>query len=788
MQKLLFTLGLIIMSLWGIAQEYTLSGTVKNEQGDPVSGASVRVLEHRKGARSDENGLFSIRLSEANYRIRVTHVGSISQTFEVRLDSDVVQNIVLKSSDDESIEEVTVVGQVGVKKVKESAYNVTVLDAKPTYNTSMEVTALLNKAAGVRIRQEAGLGSDYNISLNGFTGRAVKIFMDGVPMEGFGSAYNLNNIPTTMIERVDIYKGVVPIEFGGDAMGGVINIITRPLNRTFVDASYSYGSFNTHKSNLNFGYVGKNGFSVDVRALQNYSDNSYRTFTKSLDLASETFSQNKSWYNRFNDTYHNESLVAKIGFVHTPWADQFFIGATIGQEYKEIQNAYVQQLVYGMRHRKGNTLMPNLAYQKRNFLIQGLDLNVNANYNRNRNENIDTAARTYNWEGQYKPKRSVGEGASTLSKFENRNGSVTANARYNLSDQHFFNVNNTFTTFTRKSRNNLALIDDLTARDTMRSRTSKNVLGISYQFDSKKNWNMTAFYKLYSQHMIGAVDTSSSNTTSYAEQSRTTANSGYGLAGTYFYRDLQFKLSYEKAYRLLGSNELFGDETLETANTSLRPEKSDNINFNVAYNKVFNKQHDFYVEAGLIYRNTYDYIRRVVEQRYGTISSVNHGKVLSYGADFEARYAYDNRFMLGGAFTYLATKNLQRYASANTTVESIIYEDQLPNIPYVYGNLDAQYMLPGLLGDQSVLTLGYNANYIHEFYLGWPSQGSQKYTLPTQFSHDVFVSAALKNGKYNLSLEARNVTDELLYDNFELQKPGRHFSVKLRYFFSKSNR
>ena len=96
-----------------------------------------------------------------------------------------------------------------------------------------------------------------------------------------------------MIERIDIYKGVVPIEFGGDAMGGVINIITRPLNRTFVDASYSYGSFNTHKSNLNFGYVGKNGFSVDVRALQNYSDNSYRTFTKSLDLASETFSQNK---------------------------------------------------------------------------------------------------------------------------------------------------------------------------------------------------------------------------------------------------------------------------------------------------------------------------------------------------------------------------------------------------------------------------------------------------------------------------------------------------------------
>ncbi|MGO3655348.1 MAG: TonB-dependent receptor, partial [Sphingobacterium sp.] len=110
------------------------------------------------------------------------------------------------------------------------------------------------------------------------------------------------------------------------------------------------------------------------------------------------------------------------------------------------------------------------------------------------------------------------------------------------------------------------------------------------------------------------------------------------------------------------------------------------------------------------------------------------------------------------------------------------------NIPYVYGNLDAQYMFPKLLGEQSVVTLGYAANYIYEFYLGWPSQGSQKYILPTQFSHDAFVSASLENGRYNVSLEARNFTDQLLYDNFELQKPGRHFSVKLRYFFSKTNR
>ena len=788
MLKYIITILLVLSTIALSAQNQKISGVIKDSSGRVLEGVSVSISHHKRGTISNANGEFQLHLPKGNHQLKFSHMNWKTKLIDITLDTDKIKTIILEPKQNESIEEVSVVGKVGIKKIKESSYNVTVLDAKPTYNTSMEVTTLLNKAAGVKIRQEAGLGSDYNISLNGFTGRAVKIFMDGVPMEGFGSAYNLNNIPTTMLDNIQIYKGVSPIEFGGDAMGGVINIVSRPIHGTTLDASYSLGSFNTHKSNINMAYVSKKGFVVDVRAIQNYSDNNYSTYTKSLNLDNETFSESKSWYKRFNDTYHNESLVAKIGFVNQKWADQLYLGTTLGREYKEIQNAYQQQLVYGMRHQKGTTLMPNFLYAKRNLFTENLDFRINANYNRNNNQNVDTAARTYNWEGNYKKKKSVGEGASTLSKFSNYNGSITSNLKYNVGENHFLNVNNTFTYFTRKSRNDLQVIDELTARDTMRSATNKNVLGVSYLYDSKKNWNATAFYKLYSQHVVGPVDTSSvSSRVNYAEQSRNTMNSGYGLTGTYFLNNVQLKVSYEKAFRLLSSNELFGDETLETANTSLKPEKSDNINFNVSYNKTFNKHHDFYVEAGFIYRNTYDYIRRVVEQRYGTISSVNHGNVLSVGGDFEARYAYKNRLLVGAAFSYLATRNQQRYSTPTSTQESITYKDQLPNIPYVFGNLDVQYVFPYALGKHSALTVGYASTYIYEFYLGWPSQGSEKYILPTQFSHDAFVTASLKKGKYNLSLESKNFTNELLYDNFELQKPGRYFSVKLRYFFNKSN-
>ena len=74
----------------------------------------------------------------------------------------------------------------------------------------------------------------------------------------------------------DRYKGVVPVDFGTDAIGGIVNVVTDKNKRElFLDASYSYGSFNTHKSYVNFGQKLKGGFTYEVNAFQNFSDNDY---------------------------------------------------------------------------------------------------------------------------------------------------------------------------------------------------------------------------------------------------------------------------------------------------------------------------------------------------------------------------------------------------------------------------------------------------------------------------------------------------------------------------------
>ena len=70
------------------------------------------------------------------------------------------------------------------------------------------------------------------LSLDGFSGKHVKLFIDGVPQEGVGSSFGLNNIPINFADRIEVYRGVVPVGFGTDALGGVINIVTNKNRKT----------------------------------------------------------------------------------------------------------------------------------------------------------------------------------------------------------------------------------------------------------------------------------------------------------------------------------------------------------------------------------------------------------------------------------------------------------------------------------------------------------------------------------------------------------------------------
>lgn len=792
--KNIFTFILLLFTFLTYGQEHkgVLFGSVTNEDGEPIHGAYIIVKNTTIAQESDSKGQFSLKVPDKNLTVVISMMGYQKQYHHVFVKEGQKHTlkVILKQEDGKELDEVQVKGKSQIQELKETAFNVVALDAKAFFNSTLDLGHLLDKASGVKIRETGGVGSNMSISLNGFTGNHIKIFMDGVPMEGFGSAFQLNNIPVNLANRIEVYKGVVPIEFGADAMGGVINIVTNQSSNSYLDASYSIGSFNTHKTNLSLGHTAKNGFTVQLNAFQNYSDNSYRVKTNVLNLATGNFSNDEKWVSRFNDGYSNETLVAKVGFVNKPWADKLLLGITLGQERAEIQNSNLMKIVFGMRSRKGNTILPSLTYSKRNLLTKGLNFSFTANYNINFNQNIDTAARQYNWYGEYRTTRTKGESIYTLGKFFNKNMSTTTNINYSINGNHAVALSNVITGYNRRNADNASVADITSAADTMRRNSFKNVLGLSYRYQYKEKWNATLFSKFYSQRVIGPLDVSvNSNTAVYEERIKNFQTSGYGLAGTYFLKGIQLKVSVEKAYRLPTESELFGDEILEVGNSSLNAEQSMNYNLGARFNYALYENHSFYFDGGAYYRDIRDYIRRIVEQRYGTAGYSNHGKVRNIGMDAELRYYYKNKLTIGANITYQDIRNKELYVSPTSTQQSVTYNDRMPNVPYFFGNTDATYYLNNIGGKGNKLSFGYTMNFVGKFFLIWESLGSasSKNALPQQLYHDFNATYMLKNGRYNIAFEARNFTDALLYDNFSLQKPGRSFSLKLRYFLVKNN-
>lgn len=761
-----------------------VSGKVLSADGEPLDYATVYLKGTNYAGSANEKGLYHISAPVGKYTIVFSCVGYEPAEKEIEITDRQRTRLNIKLKSMTQLGEVIVVGNQ-LSKVRNSAFNATAVNTQELINTTKTLGDALSKAPGMKIRESGGVGSDMTVTMDGFSGKHVKVFIDGVPQEGVGSSFGLNNIPVNFADRIEVYRGVVPVGFGSDAIGGVINIVTpRRQRKWFVDASYSFGSFNTHKSYVNFGQILRNGFKYEINLFQNYSDNNYW-----IDSPVENFEtgglnrKQLEHVRRFNDTYHNEAMVAKVGFVNKPWADRLLVGLTYSHMYKEIQTGVRQEIVYGQKHRHGHSLMPSLEYAKRNLIFKGLDVSFNANYNRDNTTNVDTASVKYNWRGESAPLNSPGEQSYQLSKAINNNWSGVVTANYRLNENHLFTVNDVFNSF---KRTNEDLLVSTPSKDEFAKITTKNIVGLSYRYMPNTKFNFSVFGKYYHQYVSGPMATSSAQD-SYQLTSRTINHLGFGAAGTWFMPlGFQLKASYEKAYRLPTIEEMFGDEDLEMGDISLKPEASHNVNLNLSYNTAFGNN-VIYAEAGFIYRDTHDYIQRNILALSGGKSAatyVNYGKVATKGFSISARYSWSRWLSLGGNFSMMNVRDNMPLAQGST-VANLSYKERVPNLPYIFADSDINFYWHNLGRKWNVLTITYDNQYTHSFCYYAANIGSKNddYMVPDQFSHNIMVSYGIKNGRYNLSFECRNLTNAALYDNFSLQKAGRAFYGKLRVYF-----
>ena len=746
---------------------------------EPVVGAVVQLKELKKYAVADAQGNFSLLVPyrKASYTFIIESMGYKTQEQTLIVAQPVVVLNVAMEEEITALTGITVEAITPIKQLEKSTYNVAAIDASKLTHLNSNAADMLAKASGVKVRETGGMGAESQINLNGFTGQHVRTFVDGVPISR-ASSFQIGNIPTELIDRIEIYKGVVPVTFGSDALGGAVNIVTRRSNAQYANLSYTFGSFNTHKSTLNVGAPLTDNIGIELNAYQNYSDNSYKVLTHYLDLTKGIYSKDKQWFKRFHDRYHNEVIIGKVNIFKEPWADKLSFSLNYNQEYKQIQNANLMQIVFGGKYQTSYTYSTGIEYEKKN-LLKGLSFSVVGRYDLTTTNVVDEENRIYSWDGSYRIKPTKGEAMYQNTVFEGKTAYVAAHLDYWLSEKHFLQLTHTFSHYYRLTKSQLFTPFSSDA-DFMDRINQKNITGLSYKYVPNDQWTVLAFGKYYAAKVTGpAVVSGHGYLSVYKDHTERTNALGVGIGSSYeFSKELLAKLSYEKSYRLPNDRELFGDGDLEIGANQLRPEHSENLNVNLSWQPETNG-HALLAEGGFALRYIQDYIIRNVAST-GAATSKNHGKVLTLGGDFTLRYFYQKTFSVGGNLSYMDMRNRER---KNTNgADSVTYGDRVPNMPYLFGSADATYTFDSLLTQDDGLTLGYNLAYTHEFFLSWQSEGA-KITVPTQLSHDLSLTYTAPRNKYTLSVEVKNFTDALLYDNYSLQKAGRAFYVKASYRF-----
>lgn len=780
--QLLRRFGMLILisvtGVWHTNAQNLLKGRVTDPNKEPLISASISIKGTTKGVSTDINGDYSIQIPKGSHTLVAYYLGFITEEIKLtpeilksgKLDIKLKENSVL-------LNEVAIIGKSPVQQIRETPFNVTAVEASKLHNTSTDLNQVLNRTTGVRVRESGGVGSDFSFSLNGFSGNQVKFFLDGVPIDNYGSSFTLNNIPVNMAERVEVYKGVVPVHLGGDALGGAVNIVTKQNIRKYIDASYSIGSFGTHKMSLSTRFATKTGFVFNLNAFGNLAKNDYKVSVEPIDKTGTGKFLPEQKFKRFHDGYKSGTLILEGGVKNKAFADYFLIGMTVTGNHDEIQNGINMNRVVGKAFRKSYGFIPNLKYSKKDLFTDGLSLNISSSLNFSTSHSVDTCSRVYNWDGSYgfraAPDPNAGElGNKTHYVYDETNWVTTTTLAYQINPVNTFAINHTYINYKRKEEDRYKP-KELPGEPVVK----KNIIGLSYMLKALDNrLNFSAFSKMYQ------LDSKLNSSTEVVSSSSN--NWGYGSALAYqILPVLQAKLSYEYAYRLPAPIELLGDGIYVKSNVDLKPEKSHNLNIGLAYNQQLSSKHFLGIEANFIYRNAKDFIKNKAIGPNTQYTNEDHIRVT--GIDGTIRYAFSNWLQFESNATWQETININKFVG-NSSVPNSLYGDQMPNTPIFYSNSDLSLSKHSLFQKEDNLTFTMGYNFVSYFYLDWPSLGDKrtKKIIPEQFTQNASLTYSLLNNRYNITLECLNITDQKVYDYYMVQRPGRSFTVKFRYMLN----
>jgi outer membrane cobalamin receptor len=677
--------------------------------------------------------------------------------------------------------EVTVRSRSHVDMLRRSALAIGVVDLTEAKRSAADLGEALARVEGVAVRRMGGLGSDQRFSLAGLEGEQVRFFLDGIPLELSGYPFGVANVPVTSVERVEIYRGVVPVTLGADALGGAVNLITAtPKTRTRGSVSYQAGSFDTHRATFDASTWQKWLF-VKASGFADYSANDYSV---TVDEATADGRPVRVRVRRFHDAYRALGARLSLGTLDQPWARRLLVHGFITDYDRELQHDALMNKVAGEATAAGKSAGTLVHYQNTWRDTFELDAQLGYSYSPTRFRDLTTCI--YNWFGQctQSPIRSELGGSQSgvvnapiNSLLVQHAVFLRANARYLLPAGQWLRLSLAPTHYDRRGEDRYQPIAG--ARDPLdvERRLSQAVIGLEYGASTfADHLELSAFGKSYLQWLRS--EELLRNGEDSVRRDRDTQRFGAGAALRYaFLEPLWAKASYEYATRLPNVYEVFGNGVMIEPNLELKPELSHNANLSLTTDVSHARAGRFNGELSWFMRDAQQLIYLVGQNVY---RHQNVWNARSLGGTASAAWTMVREYLwLSANATYQAFRNTSEQGA-----QARFNGDRMPNQPYLFANASTRAQLKSAFAPEDTLSLTWTARYTHSFFRAWESAGrrSTKDVIPTQIVHSVvltYVAARRRNTTLSTSLEVQNVTDAAVFDFFGVQKPGRAVFAKM---------
>ena len=771
--KTFLLLLLTTSSLWA-QNTAELSGKITDKATQkPLIGADIYLKELKKGANADAQGNYYLKgIPEGNYTIIGSYLGYQTFSRKIYLKGQERLDISLKEQAEE-ISGVTVSGKSIAHQKKEESMPVTVIDMSNMRGTVSNVQDILAKTVGVTLRTSGGVGSSSRISVRGLEGKRIGFFIDELPMTEQTDYLDINDIPVDMIDRIEIYKGVVPARFGGSSLGGAINIVIREYPDKYADLSYGYESFNTHKAQ---GVFKRNlkarGLVFGIGGGYTTSDNNY-TFDSPY-REGLRITRNHDKYRKY--------IVGGSFKAKKWWFDEVEFEPVVVKTYKEIQG-----IEYDIREAHSESLMAGLANKltKDNFLTEGLNFDMFSGVVLTQMNFIDKATRRYEWDGSSYPTPSryggeVGYNFPSDSDDQKLSFINKTNLEYIINERHSFNFNSVFSIANGTPKDELKTLS-LGKQVNFDSRMHSWVSGLTYDLRSLNDVflnSLTLRYYQYTMHTQMAplfvpgkydIDLQKNN---------------WGVNNAMRYRflpSLMGKLSAGYEVRIPSESELLGDGISVVPSADLLPERNASANIGLLFDLTGKHPSNAQIEMNFFYM----YLQDMIRYTAGLIGAQyqNFGEMRTLGVEFEAKadvlpslYAYVNT-------TYQDLRDTRDYEPASTVPNPTKYK-RMPNIPYLMANAGIEFHRENLFGGSGQNTrLFADVAFVEEYFYDFELTQLQKRRIPRSTTIDIGFEHSFLNNKLFISGKLRNVTNEKTLSEFNRPLPGINGGVKIRMIF-----